>query len=136
MNISTNSSEETKMIAQKLGKTLKGGLICLYGNLGAGKTTFVRGLALGLGIRSRVQSPTYTYQRVHFGKTKLYHFDLYRLNGESDLMLQEIFEALDRKDGVVVIEWPEKLEKFLPKERMEITFEYIDETKRKLISYD
>lgn len=130
--LKTTSPTETVSFAERLGKRIKPGLVCLYGDLGAGKTTFVRGLAKGLGVKSRVQSPTFTYQRIHRGKKTLYHFDCYRLTGRDELLVQEIQEAVAQKNSVVVIEWAEKVEKFLPKARLEIQFRHIDETSREL----
>lgn len=132
MNQKTISSEETQEFAEKFAHRLKPGIICLYGELGAGKTTFVRGLARGLGIRSKISSPTFTYQRIHKGRLNLYHFDCYRLKGQDTLMLEDFREIMERDDGVIAVEWAERIEKFLPKNRTEIYFEHVDENTRKI----
>lgn len=134
MIIKTRSDKETQQLAEKLAGADLQGMICLFGDLGAGKTTFVRGLARGLKIKSRVQSPTFTYQRVHFGEKNLYHFDLYRLEKADFLILSEITEALEKNDGVVVIEWAQRLEGLLPRgvARTDIYFTYINEEQRKI----
>ncbi len=124
MHLSSSSDKETQEYGVQLGKKLAKGLICLYGSLGAGKTTFVRGLAKGLGVKSRISSPTFTYQRVHKGRVKLYHFDCYRLEKPDQLLVQELTEALVRNDGVVAVEWAEKIIDFLPQQRLDISLEY------------
>ena len=135
MRVTSSSDKETQKHGHDLGKKLSSGLICLYGELGAGKTTFVQGLAKGLGVKSKVASPTFTYQRVHKGRVKLYHFDCYRLEKPDTLMLEEIREALKRHDGIVAIEWAEKIEDFLPAERIDIRIEHKSEKERS-INYD
>lgn len=135
MTIRSKSDEETRKIGFNMGRKLKkspGAILCLYGELGTGKTTFVRGLAKGLGIKSRITSPTFTYQRVHFGKIKLYHFDCYRLSKPDELLIHDLHEAVSNNDGVIVIEWSEKIRKHLPEKHIDIYFEYVDENIRKL----
>ncbi len=109
MEIETASPEETQKIAAKLGEKLKpGDVVLLFGDLGAGKTTFVQGLARGLGVPEDyyVQSPTFALINEYPGRVPLYHVDLYRLAPEDvyDLGLEELVEK-----GVVVIEWSERL---------------------------
>lgn len=130
MVLKTTSAEETKNLAKQLGENCAVNVICLYGDLGAGKTTFVRGLAKSLGVKGRIQSPTFTYQRIHRGIKTLFHFDCYRMDGEDSLMLHEIEEALKQKNAVVVIEWSEKIAEFLPKKRLDIRIEHIAENIR------
>lgn len=140
MVIRSRSANETVKLGEELGKRLKRGFICLYGELGAGKTTFVRGLAKGMGIRSRVQSPTFTYQRIHRGRgrsgvhgRKLYHFDCYRLSKSDKLFIHEVNEAQERGDGVIVIEWAERIAEFLPKERTNVYLKYENEKTRRVL---
>lgn len=132
--IKTYSQEETIKFAEKVGNSMKrgSGLICLYGDLGAGKTTFVKGLAKGLGVLTRIQSPTFTYQRIHRGKKKLYHFDCYRVEKIDTLLLQELAEALSKNDGVVAIEWADKIADYLPKKRIEVYLDVIEDFGRKI----
>lgn len=140
MIIRSESDAETRDIGLKMGKKLaknfskKGeiAILCLYGELGTGKTTFIRGLAKGLGIASRITSPTFTYQRVHFGKPKLYHFDCYRLSKPDELLLHDLHEAVSNSDGVIAIEWSEKIKRHLPEKHTDIYFEYVDENIRKI----
>ena len=141
MIIRSGSDAETRELGFKMGKKLaknfsKQGeiaIICLYGELGAGKTTFIRGLAGGLGITSRITSPTFTYQRVHGGRPKLYHFDCYRLSGPDELLLHDLHEAISNCDGVIAIEWSEKIKRHLPEKHTDIYFEYVDENVRKIM---
>lgn len=104
-HIST-SPEETEKIAYEFAKTLKGGeIVTLDGDLGSGKTAFVRGLALGLGVKEIVSSPTFTIvNEYHSGKIPLFHFDVYRI-GSSDEMYDIGWEDYISQGAVVVIEW-------------------------------
>ena len=106
--ITTQSEDETSAAGEQLGSALAGGdVVLLYGDLGAGKTAFVRGLALGLGApASEVSSPTFTLVQEYRGRVTLYHVDLYRLEPKEvdDLGLEELVLG----DGVVAIEWAER----------------------------
>lgn len=129
----THSEEETADAARTLAGTLKSGdVILLSGNLGAGKTAFVRGLATGLGISPEdVSSPTFTLvHEYRGGRLTLYHADLYRLDkvATEDLGLEEMGVS----DGVLAIEWPDRLAHALPGAR-EIEIEIVDETTRRII---
>lgn len=135
----TKSSKETQELAQKLAKELKGNeVIALFGNLGSGKTTFVQGLAKGLGVRERIISPTFIIIREHkinqksnLKNKKLYHVDLYRVQPEQFRGL-ELGEILKRKGAIVAIEWAEKIKNLLPEKRVEIYFENLGEYKRRI----
>jgi tRNA threonylcarbamoyladenosine biosynthesis protein TsaE len=125
------SEEETQAIAREIASTLKAGdVLLLSGDLGAGKTTFVRGLAEGLGIDpGAVSSPTFTLvHEYRGGRLTLYHADLYRLDrtATDDLGLEEI----GVKDGVLAIEWPDRLSHELPGARMVVLEVVGDETRR------
>jgi len=135
MEVNTNSKEETQKIGADLANDLEGGdIIALFGNLGAGKTTFVQGLAKALGIKKRILSPTFVFVRSYpFSKNSekltFHHLDLYRGQSISDfdaLGLDEIFD----KDAICVIEWADKIEKFLPKKRIDVFFEIKNGDKR------
>ena len=131
----TNSSEETKKLAQDFTKKLKGGeIIALFGDLGSGKTTFTQGLAKGLGVKERITSPAFVILNLHKVKKGLglAHFDLYRLNNEAELEGIGATDYLSKKDIICVIEWPEKAKKLLSPNTIWITFEHIDENKRKI----
>lgn len=112
-NKTTSSAEET----QELGKEFVGLLkpqdvIALHGELGAGKTTFVKGIAAALGIESVITSPTFTivksYNTTHPTIKKLYHLDLYRLEENTNINSLGLNEMIYDKNGIVIIEWPEK----------------------------
>ena len=105
MEFISKSAEETENIAAAFASRLVGGdVVLLYGDLGAGKTTFTKGIARALGVKDVVTSPTFTIVKEYEGDTlRLFHMDMYRLSGDiTELGLEEYF---DRKDGVSVIEW-------------------------------
>jgi tRNA threonylcarbamoyladenosine biosynthesis protein TsaE len=107
--ITTYNAEQTKEYAKNLSANLKGGeVILLYGDLGSGKTTFVQGLAEGLGIKSPVLSPTFVLRRQHLGKRGLIHYDFYRLESPKDLQVLDL-EADINPENVVIIEWADKI---------------------------
>jgi tRNA threonylcarbamoyladenosine biosynthesis protein TsaE len=122
-NFATNSAGETRALAARLGALLHpGDVLCLVGDLGAGKTTFTQGLALGLGLSpdEPVNSPTFTLVAEHTsGRVPLYHFDVYRLLDSSGLYDLAFDEYLN-SEGVVVIEWADKITDALPPERIDI----------------
>ncbi|HHF43037.1 MAG: tRNA (adenosine(37)-N6)-threonylcarbamoyltransferase complex ATPase subunit type 1 TsaE [Candidatus Aminicenantes bacterium] len=106
----TNSAEETIALAQNLGSTLKGQeIVYLIGELGAGKTVFTKGLAVGLGVEdiNQVCSPSFTLINIYQGKCPIFHLDLYRVNSMDDLATLGWEDFLGQ--GVIVIEWAEKL---------------------------
>ena len=119
--IITKTPEETMGIAEKLGKKISAGdIICLFGDLGAGKTTFVKGLAKGLKFNSqKVKSPTFVLMNIYEGRLPVYHFDLYRIEENAELTMIGYDEFL-YGDGVAVIEWAERLNTLMPKERLDI----------------
>ena len=128
----THSEDETTTVARELAADVKAGdVILLSGNLGAGKTAFVRGLAAGLGIDpEEVSSPTFTIvHEYRGGRLTLYHADLYRLDrvATDDLGLEEMGVA----DGVLAIEWPDRLSHALPGARG-IDIEIVDEKNRRI----
>jgi len=115
------STEETIAFGRKMAAELPSRtILALSGNLGAGKTTFVQGLALGLGIKELVQSPTFVLLNVY---DRLFHFDLYRLKSSADftnLGFDEYFE----KEGLCAIEWPDRIQGLLPPEAISIHFSH------------
>jgi tRNA threonylcarbamoyladenosine biosynthesis protein TsaE len=128
----THAEDETAQVARALAETLAAGdVLLLSGNLGAGKTAFVRGLAEGLGIApGEISSPTFTLVHEYGGgRLALYHVDLYRLDraATTDLGLEELGVA----DGVLAIEWPDRLTHDLPGARL-VTIEIVDETTRRI----
>ena len=119
--VNLHSCEETLAFGRKMGETLpRNAVIALSGDLGAGKTTFVQGLAQGLGIMERVQSPTFVILNVYEG---LYHFDLYRLKSAEEFVGLG-FEEYFHKEGICAIEWPDRIGQILPPETIHIHFSY------------
>ena len=117
----TNSPEETINLGKKLGSLLKGGeVLALVGDLAAGKTTFTRGLAVGLGLEDDIHSPTFTLVHEHIGKNTLYHIDLYRLEGQAEMDSIGLDDYIYGR-GVTVIEWADRLDETLPEETLFIT---------------
>lgn len=120
MEYHSNSPKETENIAKAFAKKLVAGdVVTLDGDLGAGKTAFVQGLAKGLGVDAYVSSPTFTIVNCYKGAMPLYHFDVYRIE-ESDEMYDIGFDEYVGGDGVAVIEWSEKIADILPVPRYEI----------------
>ncbi len=117
--IEIQSLQETIDLGKKLGRLLRPGMmITLNGDLGAGKTTFTKGIGQALGIERVINSPTFTILKQYQGIYQLSHFDAYRLEGQSDdLGFEEIFDS----DDICVIEWPEFIEDILPENRLDIT---------------
>ena len=130
--ITTNREEETIEIAQNIeSEKFPNMVICLNGELGSGKTIFTKGFAEALGIEENITSPTFNIiKEYNTEEMNLYHMDLYRLEGDvRNLGLEEYFE----KGGVVIIEWADMIEDYLPEERLEIKFKVVDEDTRVLI---
>ena len=110
MTIISKSEAETEAAGEQFAKTLPdGAVVALYGDLGAGKTAFVRGMARGLGIDARVSSPTFTIVNEYLGARELYHFDMYRL-GSSDELFDIGWEDYLSRGGVCAVEWSENVE--------------------------
>lgn len=130
----TASSEETADLGESLGKLLgPGSFIALYGDLGCGKTQFARGVAAGLGVdRSQpITSPTYTLVNEYPGRLPFYHFDLYRLHGNDDIV-ELGFEEYFYGQGVCLVEWAERIAGDLPAIRLDITILRAGENTRRL----
>lgn len=146
--IITKSEKETKEVATKFSKTLGGGeVILLEGDLGSGKSTFVRGLAKAFGIREPVRSPTFTLMHIHkirkqlnpkrYTLNALVHIDAYRLGGAEDLRSIGIEEYLGRKDAIIVIEWGKKVSSLFKKfPVININFKYGKKISDRKISYE
>ena len=136
MNIVSQSPQETEKIAGEItGRVKNGGIICLFGDLGSGKTVFTRGIAEKLKINKfSIKSPTYTYIRNYtYKKAKLYHIDLYRLEEIDELLWQEIRELMENQKNILIIEWADKLGDKIPDKRIDVFMKYIDENKRKIL---
>jgi tRNA threonylcarbamoyladenosine biosynthesis protein TsaE len=127
------SAEATKAIGEVLGALVKpGDYLCLTGELGAGKTVFVQGLAKGMGVTGQyVTSPSYALVNEYRGRLTLYHIDLYRLSGTDDLI--EIGFSEYPGTGVAAVEWPERAAGLLPDDRLDVRIEYAGENTRRLL---
>lgn len=125
-----NDVEEMKQLGEKIGKlAFPNMVITMEGDLGAGKTTMTKGIALGLGIKQIVNSPTFTIMKTYEGRLNLYHLDVYRINDPySDFELEEYFE----NDGVCVIEWAKQISPILPNEFLQIEIIDLGDNKRQL----
>lgn len=127
-----NSETETKKIAADFSEIIKeGDVICLYGDLGSGKTFFVKSVCEKFGIFD-VNSPTFAIVNEYSGNIKVYHFDFYRLKNSGELMDIGFYEYLNDKDAVSFIEWSEKFPEILPQNRIEIYLKFVDELKREI----
>ena len=128
----TSSDLETRQIGYKLAKSLpNGSVIALLGDLGAGKTTLVRGVASALNIKEVVQSPTFNIMKIYLkGDRPLIHIDAYRLNDvNTDIGLEEY---IGYENGLTMIEWPLFIERLLPKEALYVELKHLGEDKREI----
>lgn len=135
MNKVTKSPKETLKLAISLVKKIKkGGIICLFGDLGTGKTIFAKGLAQGLGIEKlSIKSPTYTYIRHHKkGGQNIYHIDLYRLEQIDELLALELNEIMQNKNNIIIVEWADRMQSILPEKRTDVEILYVDDTSREI----
>ena len=134
MIIEVSSERATKDLATTIGRGLKGGEVFeLVGDVGAGKTTFVKGLAKGLDIEDDIQSPSFTISRVYDARDglELVHYDFYRLN-DPGIMANEVAEMVHDDKTITVIEWADIVEGVLPESRFTIRFESPSETTRSI----
>lgn len=116
--IKLNTELETKRLARKLALLLRpNDVVTLTGDLGAGKTTFTKGIGEGLGVKRTINSPTFTIVKSYQGELVLHHIDAYRLeDSDEDIGFDEYFHD----DGITVVEWPQFIESYLPEERLEL----------------
>jgi tRNA threonylcarbamoyladenosine biosynthesis protein TsaE len=142
IQIVTKSAKETQKLGFNLARHLSSSqVIALKGDLGSGKTTLLQGLALGLGIKETVNSPTFNVLKRYNLKTKIkgdknslqyfYHIDTYRLNNSSDLINLGWEEILNTKNSIIAIEWAEKVRDILPQDLIFVHLQYVDEVTRK-----
>jgi len=133
----TNNEAETNRLGFELGEKLKPGeVVALYGELGVGKTALTKGMARGQGIQDRLLSPTFVLVREYdlpSKEGKLYHLDLYRLESAKELKSVNLEEMINEGNNIVIIEWAEKAEKWLPKEAMKIKLTSKGDTVREIV---
>lgn len=131
MKFTANGPQETIAFAEKIGTLLKKGDVIAYtGGLGAGKTTFTRGLAIGLGLGDNVTSPTFSIVNEYRGeKISLYHFDMYRIMGEDELETTGFYDY-PLEESVFAIEWSENISDELPDNTIYINIERVDDETR------
>ena len=128
----THSPEETAHLAGTIGKIIREGtVICLDGELGVGKTLFVRALARTLGVESDVTSPTFNLMNIYEAACPIVHFDLYRIASEEELEDIGFFEYAEATEGIVLIEWAEKFPDAMPADHLSVRIDALDAEKRK-----
>lgn len=137
MRFIVNSPGETLAVAEKLGRLVKpGDMIAYRGGLGAGKTTFTRGIAIGMGLGDVVTSPTFALVNEYRGENiTLYHFDMYRIDSEEGMESAGFYDY-PFEENAAVIEWSENIAEFLPKHTIYITIDRLGETEREIIIED
>jgi len=145
IKIITKSEEETKKFAAKVAKVIlrpsegrsrkEAIVLGLFGDLGAGKTTFCQGFASGLGISENIHSPTFVIMKNYKLKAKSYqliHIDAYRLQNPKELLDLGWDELIENPRNIILVEWADKIQKILPKNYIQVKLEYIDKNKRKI----
>jgi tRNA threonylcarbamoyladenosine biosynthesis protein TsaE len=134
MEYFTKSSEETITLGKKIGEVLKpGDILGFYGELGSGKTTMIKGIAIGLGVKEEnlVKSPSFIMINEYKGRYPIYHIDLYRIKNTEEILSIGLDDYL-YGDGVCLIEWAEKAEKELPENIIKVELEVINPEERKI----
>lgn len=128
----TNSQQETEKLGEALARKLPdGAVVAMYGDLGAGKTAFVRGMAKGLGLDCRVSSPTFTIVNEYIGARSLFHFDMYRL-GSADELFDIGWEDYLSRGAICAVEWSENVREAFNGEELTVSIEKLDYTRRKI----
>ncbi|MBK9924797.1 MAG: tRNA (adenosine(37)-N6)-threonylcarbamoyltransferase complex ATPase subunit type 1 TsaE [Anaerolineales bacterium] len=133
MDFFSRSPEQTRRIGSRLGAMLRpGDVICLQGDLGAGKTTFVQGVAQGWGSLDSVSSPTFIIvnEYRHSKTGSLFHMDAYRLDSTPEAEELDLDSML--ADGALLIEWPERMDGIIPEEHLWIALDYVDDEEREM----
>ncbi len=127
----THSPEETAHLAGTIGKIIREGtVICLDGELGVGKTLFVRALARTLGVESDVTSPTFNLMNIYDAACPIVHFDLYRITSEEELEDIGFYEYAEATEGIVLIEWAEKFPDAMPADHLSVRIEALNDEER------
>ena len=134
-NTTTNSPQETIEFARGFAKGLKPGtVLCLEGQLGSGKTTFIKGLAEGLGLKhpEQVKSPTFVLMHIYKARTPLYHFDCYRLDSLEELENIGFVDFVNDPQAISCVEWAEKAGDLIPEGARHVHFEILGVTQRRI----
>jgi len=132
MERTTHGVEETWALGERLGARLSAGdCVALRGDLGAGKTALAQGIARGLGVTEPVSSPTFALVHEYAGRVPVYHLDVWRLRGPEELP-DLSWDDLRAAGGVLLIEWPERIEPALPTDRVEAALEWVDAERRRI----
>ena len=134
--ILSKSVSQTEKIANALAKNSKGTeIIALYGDLGAGKTCFTKGLTKALKVNTDdVHSPTFTLLNEYNGKYKIYHFDMYRINSFEELYSLGFFDFIE--NGIIITEWSENIDKFLPENAIKVHIEYCQNENERILTIE
>ncbi len=128
----TGSAEATHALAASLAPSAEAGdLVCLWGELGAGKTVFAKGFGRGLGVTGTISSPSFVLMAEYPGRLPLFHLDLYRLASASDVLGGGLLDER-QADGVTLIEWPDRLGSALPVERLDVRIDGAGEGERRI----
>ena len=130
----SSSPEETEEIGFQLGRRLPvGSIVCFFGDLGAGKTTFIKGMARGFGQidPNEVNSPTFVYLNIYEGRFPIYHFDLYRLKDVQEFIRMGFDDYLGG-ESICCLEWSERIESQLPEKTVRVDIRHIDQTQREV----
>ena len=137
LDILSHSDDQSRRYGARLGTMLQAGdVVCLSGDMGAGKTVFTSGIGLGWGTRNPITSPTYNLVHEHRrdkDKLRLYHLDCYRLDGGLDAASIGLDDILDDKQAIIIFEWPERIEDILPGNRLWIELRVLDESRRNFV---
>jgi tRNA threonylcarbamoyladenosine biosynthesis protein TsaE len=130
--LTTHAAAETVALGERLGALATAGdLICLWGDLGAGKTQLAKGIALGLGIGDTVNSPTFVLMSEYAGRLPLFHVDLYRLADAADALAGGVVDER-QADGVTVVEWPDRMGPILPSARLDVRIDGTGDEPRRI----
>jgi len=139
----TTSAQQTQKLGEYFARVIARSVVtkqskyatvlALHGNLGGGKTTFLQGFAKGLGVKEKILSPTFVIMKRF---ENFYHFDCYRINNPEDILELDWKKIISDCKNIIAVEWPEKIEKFLPKNTIFIEFNFIDTDKRDIIIYE
>jgi len=133
LSIITAAPEETRGVGEDLGRYLfSSSVLALIGGLGSGKTTLVQGIARSLEVSLPVRSPSFVLIREYVGYLPLYHFDLYRITQDKEILNLGCEEYFYQKRGVVVIEWADRIKRYLPSEYLGISMSIVDTSSRKI----